>query len=243
MMSMKVRRLNNNGIDRFREYLADLRSDNTLPVPEYLLDNKETSVKIAGAPAVDRPGFATKRDAANFLVPRLESLDSPDTMNDSGLWNWLALYYFDDLCPPNSDGKRKPVADPHYILDPYNSKRRYRHLLATPYLIAKAMPDYNRIFLNAVLSKHGDLVEQTMGRLYLIRLPAIREAIDRLYFDESEGKAKRGILPKKEKKGDLRNRLPIRIRQLRQTFDIAGLNCDQLLDLLGEEFQGWLGAA
>ncbi len=37
--------------------------------------------------------------------------------------------------------------------------------------------------------------------------------------------------------GDLRNRFPIRIRQLKKTYDLLSLNADQLIELLGDEFQ------
>jgi hypothetical protein len=241
-MSDRARRLTEKGISQFRDYLAKLRKDRSLAIPERLLVDPECSESIRGAPSVERPGFATKRQAAEYLAKSLAPLGASDIMRDAGLWSWLALYYFQDICPKDSEGKRKPVADPHYILDAQNSKRRYRHLLATPYQIINVMPDHNRIFLDAPLSVHGDLVEQTMGRLYLIRLAPVREIMDRLYYDKERGKAKRGIISKKEKPGDLRNRLPIRIRQLQKTYDVAGLTGDQLLDLLGSEFDRWAAA-
>jgi len=241
-MSDRLRRLTDKGIAEFQAYLAALLKDRSLAVPRHLLTALVLSESISGAPSIDRPGFTTKRQAAEYLAKSLGALAASDLMRDAGLWSWLALYYFNDICPLDSDGRRKPVADPHYILDPANSKRRYRHLLATPYQIIIAMPDYNRIFLNAPLPVHGDLVEQTMGRLYLIRLASVRELIDRLYYDKEKGKAKRGIVTKKEKRGDLRNRLPIRIRQLQKTYDVAGLTGDQLLDLLGSEFDRWAAA-
>jgi len=38
------------------------------------------------------------------------------------------------------------------------------------------------------------------------------------------------------KPGDLRNRFPIKVRQLEKTYDLFTLNADQLIDLLGAEF-------
>jgi hypothetical protein len=39
------------------------------------------------------------------------------------------------------------------------------------------------------------------------------------------------------KPGDLVHRFPIRIRQLEKTYDLVSLTADQLIELLGDEFQ------
>jgi hypothetical protein len=175
-----------------------------------------------------------------YLAEKLTPLgDRSNLLSDSGLWSWLALYYFDDVCPVGSNGKREPKADPHYLLDANNSRRRYRHLLATPFQIIGELAIYNRILLDLPVSTHGELTEQVMGRLYLVRPPAVQALIDRLYFDPIRGRAKRGIIPTKAKPGDLRNRLPVRLRQLLVTYDVAGMECDDLLELLGDEFKAW----
>lgn len=236
---MRVRSLTTSGMERFRGYLGDLKDNAGLLPPLGLLDSGEFSEAIDGAPKIERVELKTKREAAEYLSSALHPLHGPAIMRDAGLWSWLALFLFDEVCPGPA---RKPRAESHYILDAHNFRRRYRHLLATPYRIIKEIPDHNRIFLNAPLPVHGDLIEQTMSKLYLIRQPAVRELIDRLYYDKSAGKAKRGILPTRAKKGDLRNRLPIRLRQLGPTYDLPSLNGDQLLELLGAEFAAWLAA-
>jgi hypothetical protein len=237
-MPEPLRRLNEEGINQFRRYLTDLRNDGTLGIPDHLLRGNETSESVAGSRSVERVGFVTKKQAAEYLLELLASLNLPDIENDVGLWSWLSLFFFDAVCPV-VNGKRKAVADPHYILDAANHNRRYRHLLATPFVIIRALPDHNRIFLNAPLPVHGDLIEQTMSRLFLIRIPSVREAIDLLYFDPQTDRAKKGTLNKTPKRGDLRTRFPIRIRQLSMTHDIMAMTGEQLIDALGNEFDAW----
>lgn len=236
-MSNSLRRLNAEGVSRFAAYLAELREDRTRAPDRSLLVDESTSEFMAGAVALEKPGFSTKKQAAEYLHPRLKMLNHPDLFRDGGLWSWLALYYFDDLCPC-INGTRKPVANPHYILDAINYTRRYRHLLATPVLIRDAIPDHNRIYLNAPLSIHGDLVEQTMSRLYLVRIAGVREAIDRLYYDTKLGAVKRGALTR-TRRGNLRERLTIRIHQLSMTYDVSAMSGAQLIEALGAEFDGW----
>lgn len=236
-MADSLRRLNAEGINRFASFLAELRKNRTLTPDRSLLVDESTSEFMAGGVELEQPGFTTKGEAAEYLHPRLKALDLPDLFRDAGLWTWLAFYYFDDVCPP-AEGKRNPVANPHYVLDAHNHKRRYRHLLATPVLIQDAIPDHNRIYLNAPLSVHGDLVEQTMSRLYLIRIPAVREAIDRLYFDTERNGVKRGALTR-TRRGNLRDRLTTRIQQLSMTYDVSAMSGAQLIDALGSEFERW----
>jgi hypothetical protein len=46
------------------------------------------------------------------------------------------------------------------------------------------------------------------------------------------------VSPHAVKAGDLVHRLPITIRQLEKTYDLINLKAEQLLELLGPEFQG-----
>ena len=239
---MKLRRLTADGIEKFRGHLRTMRADPAIPPPFSLLEDPTCSEPVAGAPDLDRPRIETKRQAAEYLLPRLKLLMDAGFSADAGLWSWLALYYFDNICPPAA-GKREVLADPHYILAVENSQRSYRHLLATPVRLLQMLPDHNRLWLDSPLPVHGDILEQSIGRLYLLRLPCVREVADLLYFDVVRLRPKPGISPKKEnaKPGDLRNRLPARIRQLQKTYDLGAMNGSQLLDVLGDEFKGWVG--
>lgn len=236
-MSTQLRRMTEAGIARFRDYLTDLRASGDLPLPANILDDSEA---IADAPELERPGFSVKREAAEFLAEKLSCMDESQLMADVGIWAWLSVFYFDDICPA-VDGSRTPKADPHYIPDLHDFRRRYRHLLRTPYHILKVIPDHNRLYLDRPLSIHGETIEQTMSKLFLMRMKPVRALVDRLYIDETTGNPKRGIFNKKQNAnpGDLRNRLPIRLRQLQKTYDVAGISGDQLLELLGDEFAGW----
>lgn len=236
-MNLKLQRLTEVGIARFREYLNEARNEGDKPFPINILDDSEA---VANAPELELPGFPTKRAAAEYLVGKLSVINGPQLMADVGVWTWLAAYYFDDVCPV-VEGKRKPKADPHYIFDAQDYRRCYRHLIRTPYQILKAMPDHNRLYLDHPLDVHGETIEQTISKLYLMRLGPVRSVVDKLYIDETTGKPKRGLFNKREnaKPGDLRNRLPIRLLQLMKTYDVAGVSAEQLLELLGKEFSGW----
>ena len=234
---MRLRRFNAAGIERFRAQLAVLRQDPQSPVDTTILEDNALTDPVMPAVDVARPGFVTKREAADYLDPKLSALSGRGLFDDVGLWSWLAMFYLDDVAPVRSGG-RKVLADPHYILDA-DYKRRYRHLLATPVRIRREIPRNNSLFLDAPLSQHGEIMEQLVSRLFVMRIPAVAEALQLLYFDEADGKPKRGIVPKQEQAGDLRNRFPARLRQLSLTYDLGELNGPQLVQLLGREFERW----
>lgn len=242
MTEQYIRRFRPSGLERFGGYLNTLAVTRTTAPPYDLLNSPEFSEACAPPISIEPVHLQTKREAATYLRERLSELrPAAGLLHDAPLWSWLSLLFFDSVCPVKN-GQRDPKASAHYIFDPFNHQRRYRHLLAAPYQILLEMPDYNRIYLDAPLDTHGEIIEQTVSKLYMMRIRAVREVIDRLYFDEKSGRAKRGLFPKKEsaRAGDLRNRLPTRIQQLQKTYDLAALDGGRLLMLLGGEFERWL---
>ena len=219
----------------FRQQLTEIRDGAHTGRVRDLLDSKinvcQTNIEISDC----CPPFSTKADMVSWLedVFNKSSID-PDE-RDAGLWTWLAAYMFESLCPLVG-GKRKPLADDHYILNLMNHRRTYRHLVAAPWRLKAAAGIYSKLFLGERPYVHGELMEQGMGRLYLMRIPAVAHAIERLYLDPATGKALRGIMSKVPRSGDFRNRLPARVQQLMLTYDLMSVDVDQFLSLLGDEF-------
>lgn len=240
-MNIRLRRFNEAGLAWFKAQLAAIRADPGRDPDPDRLEDPELTVPVEPTILVEKVAFGIKRDAAEYLGMKLTPLKSAILFDDAGLWAWLDLLYFDSVCPKR-DGRRKVVADPHYIVDP-DFRRRYRHLLATPVRVLWAVPKYNALFLDVPLDTHGEMMEQLMSRLYVMRIPAVAEAAELLYFDSAIQKRKRGVFPTTPQRGDLRNRFPIRLRQLMLTYDVAALNGEQLVRLLGTEFQRWLPQA
>jgi hypothetical protein len=216
--------------------LAEGRSDPAARPPYELLEDAAMTRLVSPVVELDRPGFRTKRNAAEYLTRVLCGLSERAVADNRHLWNWLSLYYFEDVCPAHR-GRREILSDTLYVM-PAEFRLRYRHLLATSYRILVAAPRHNRLLLDTPLSVYGKVVDIVMSRLYLQRIPCIFEVIDKLYFDHGTGRIKKGFIdPNGPRPGDLRHRLPIRIRQLEKTYDLNVLDADQLISLLGKEFE------
>ena len=130
---MKVCRLTENGIKALRRYLSSLRSGATSDPPYQLLTDPDASESIPGVAEVEKRTFETRLDAARYLDDALSTLGLDSIETDIGLWSWLSLFYFDQVCPVRQDGYRKPGGDYRHILEP-GYRYGHRHLLAGSYL-------------------------------------------------------------------------------------------------------------
>jgi hypothetical protein len=234
---MIVRQFNSRGKEAFRAFLAACRELPSTPVPVELLEDDALTVVVKPHLEVEQRHFETRRDAANYLRDLLSSHSQHDVATNDGLWTWLSLYMFDEVCPERA-GKREVKNDYTYVFEHANSRHFYRHLLFISWQVLRVTPDNNRLLLNGRVSSLDQFTTEVMKRLFLTRIPCIFEVLDRLYWDERRGRARPGIVsPGTVKPGDLVHRLPIRIRQLEKTYDLLSLNADQLIELLGKEFR------
>lgn len=234
---MKLRRFNAAGTRAFRTFLTDGRENPLLTVPWELLEDATLTETVRPDIDVQQVVFGSKPEAADYLRDRLAPLSDPSVERDAGLWTWLSLFFFDSVCPLTERGRRVKSLE-FYIFEPWNSQRGYYHLLFGLWRVRQITREHGRLFMLGPVSVQDEVTREVMKRLFLVRIPCIFEVLDRLYWDESRGGARRGIVPKDQPRpGDLRHRLPRRIRQLEMTFDLQSLNADQLIELLGTEFE------
>lgn len=133
-MTKSVRLLNEEGIRQFEEYVNMLRSDPSLPPPFHLLTDGATSadapfVVSVEAQPLGRP-YKSAFELGQYLCDIVfKDISKPAISRDHRLWNWLALFLFDELCP-KMDGKREPLETAAYVLTKdFKYTRYYRHLV------------------------------------------------------------------------------------------------------------------
>ena len=234
---MRLRRFNKAGIDAFRRFLAACRENPREPVPMDLLESDEYTILFSDEINVAPHEFSSRRDAADYFQDLLSPLSADAVRKDAGMWTWLSLCYFDQICP-DLNANRKVRNDYTYIYMPDESRYFYRHLLFIAWHVKQVAPEHNRLFLDRSLINRDSITTEVFKRLYITRIPSIFENLDRLYWDSSNSRPVKGIVsPGKVTAADLTHRLPTRIRQLEKTYDLQSLNADQLLEILGDEFQ------
>jgi hypothetical protein len=239
---MKVCRFNREGCVRFGAYLDALAAQQDLPVPADLLTDSSVSETISDAPDIEPQVFADRMELAAFLDSLLEPAHIERIESDIGLWAWLSLFYFDQLCPADGDGDRAPGKRAKWLPEIQQSRRYYRHMLLGPYLVYRAHRD-NPSRALALLS---DPVTVSTSEVYrmLVENPSLGtsraavEATTVLYYDKEKKRLRRGSGTKGP--GGSRRLIQV-LQQFDCTYDLGALTSDRLLALLPGEFQRFRG--
>jgi len=237
---MKIRNLTDKGIEQFRDYLAELRQGSKTPPPCSLLENPEFSAPLKGDTEVEQQTFRTRLELAQYLDQALDEIFNDSLENDVQLWSWLSLYYFDQVCPVEDNGLRKPGRDYRHILEP-GYPNGHRHLLAGTYLVYSVYgleDNLSRLLLWTPLHLESKFHHQLAGRQTLITNKGILDAAAKMYFNESEGKPKKGALMEKNSPGTLLRFINV-MQQLDLTYDLYSLGGAEILALLPPEFDKW----
>jgi hypothetical protein len=233
---MRLRRFNDNGLLKFREQLLSMKSDPTIEPPWHLLEDAAFTTAAPIEANVSREVFTTRMQAAVAMNRLIGDRPPPGTDRDTGLWSWLALFFFDSICPSCEGGKRKVGATHRYVLEAASHKTYYRHLLVGPYLILRAHrdePERAIVLLCQPPNAPGDIVEQLASRQEIVSNPVMMRLATALYFDRATGSLKRGASGKH--RGSAR-RLAEVTDQFDVTWDLFAVPWHLLLAKLPAEF-------
>lgn len=231
---MIARRLTENGIARFVQFLDSLSGEWPVPYPEALLEDDEDAPVAAERIEVEAREFDSRFAAAKYLDERLADVDQVE--HDTGLWAWLAFFYFEQLCKIGRAGEYRPGELARWIPENDNYRKYYRHLLRGPfsiYRIHRDEPARAMALLCGSVKEPGDVVEQLAARQELITNSAVVEAATALYYDEKGKALKRGAASRGP--GSAR-RFADLLNQLDLTWDLYGMASQDILRLLPAEF-------
>ncbi len=233
-MTDHVRMLTDEGIAQFVQFLERQRTGPAEPVPVSLLTDPSTSTPLATPIIIERKDFGDRFAFGEYLVDLLRPLDRRQIANSHALWTWLALYFFDYICPAVA-GKRNVLEDAVYVLGKvFNHQRYYRHLVRTPWLIVSEHSENGKVML--VMRDKGsrsEIFEQLAARQDILGNQTIVAGAYRLYFDTKEQRPKRGSGGKGA--GSPR-RLSAVVQQLDLTYDMRDCTVEQFIKLLPSEF-------
>lgn len=245
-MSDLARVLTPRGTERFRAWLIRGATIGE-PTPRALLIDPECSSPLAQTIEIEAtPGgapFANRYDFGAYLRNTLAPLDPVAIARDIGLWNWLSLYYFDQLCPSRSERTRSLLATEVYVLSPDRKYRQvFRHLVRGPWYAVREHGENAKVLLihtersGVVLATRGRIFEELASRQGILGNRTVIAAAQRLYFDEKINRPRLGASGYGS--GSVR-RFAIVVQQLELTYDTRACSVDQLLSLLPREFNEW----
>ena len=204
-------------------------------VPDELVNPGALVVSTGYGDIAEPRLFNTRFEWAKYALTLTGSAADAQVQADAGLWAWLTLVYFNQVCPPKA-GIRKLGQRARYVATGTDYRTYYRHLLAGPWQILSAHRDHPervRAVLGGTMQTPGDLYEQMASRMELATSATVLSLSNSLYLDENTGKRKRGF--GSSGKGSPR-RLAEVLMQLDLTFDIYAMPMDKLMRLLPREF-------
>lgn len=233
-MSDSLRVLNDKGIVAFAEFLQLTRDGSTQAPPFNLLTDSEYSNDFSGSVQLQAAVFPDAYEFGKYLVGVLGPLNRREIAYNYQLWSWLALYFFDQICPPEA-GKRNVLKDSAYILEAeYDHRRYYRHLVRTPWLAVADNQENAKVLLHTKAGgKRSDIFEQLASRQTLFGNPTVIAGAYKLYYDVAAQTPKRGASGKGP--GSPR-RLGVFVRQIELTYDLRECTPEQFISLLPAEY-------
>ncbi|PZN92975.1 MAG: hypothetical protein DCF30_22355 [Hyphomicrobiales bacterium] len=230
-MIKELRKLNESGIQKFREWMQDGASG---AVPLGLITDPETSDGLSVTICPDRHNFKDRVEFGAYLTDLLKDLDPREISRDVGLWSALGLIWFDLICSRTKDGERLVREEYRYILDNgYNVY--YRHLVRTPWKFYLEHGENARFLLVSPreqtypLSIHSELAEQVAGRQRVIGSKSIIRAANIMYLDPATGRPRRGAAGAL---GGAALRFGKVVRQLDLTFDPEVMSPVEFIEIL-----------
>lgn len=235
---MNLRVMSSAGEAKFEKYLNSLKQDANLTKPN--LNIKEYSDEyLKPCQVPDNISNINTRMELGETIARIfndYSISRAEIIGNRGVWTWLAYLWIERLTPLNGES-RKIRGYYSYIYVP-SYRRSYRHLVAFPYLLfTKLGKNLSKLFLECDLVEHNDFVEQLASSNFIISNKSVIEAAHILYWNEKEGKSKRGAQTR-GKPGTLRRFTKV-LGQLELNFDIYSESSNKILELLPGEFDKW----
>jgi len=247
--SIPLRAFNEAGRQKWNEYIRSLKNTPDLDLPPSLLEDEALSYQIQADDIPELINFqpdTNKLEFASGLSPLIQHLYQSRIETDDwpGIWDWLAAYYFDLICPLKADGTRAPKGKEWYAYsEAYN--RQYKHRIAGPIdLYLRHGEDAKLLLLSTKKSlspaSQSQLEDEIASRQELSRSTGIIGALNRLYLDPVLGTQKGGAVANTKKPGTIRRFCDV-MGQFERTFDTSEIPADSLVELLpSKEFGKWL---
>ncbi|MCH2026272.1 MAG: hypothetical protein MK172_11070 [Verrucomicrobiales bacterium] len=213
--------------------------------PSNLLEDSLFSCEIPNSPDLPEMSFSTKFELAEVLAPIVEQLYENGLDDDKweGVWNAMALQYFDSICRRDKDGKWKPNKGKEFYIYDSDFTRFYRHRIKGPVRLYQAGGRALEPFFQVLPHIHGDFEEFVGSSQELVSAQVIL-VLKALYAKQDDsgivaGFSTRKNFPSIEKKlpapGTIRRFVQV-FKQLKRTYDLFGIDPDPFMDLLPEEF-------
>jgi len=233
-----IRALNSAGIEQFRAYLARLRGGIAADPPRSLLEDANFSVELPADVEVGTQRLSSRFVLGNYLCEALDRLRPEEIERNIGLWAWMSLFLFDQVCPVAKEGSRRPGQDYRHIPE-FSYRYRYRHLLYGPYQVYRRHRGFSILLLSGPMHSESAIYHEITSRQDLIANRGVIEAAIELYMDRKRRGPRQGSQQSHAAPGSIRRFVRV-LQQLDVNYDVYGMSGKDIVSLLPGEFDVWL---
>jgi hypothetical protein len=244
-MNIKIRRLNDLGIEQFRQWLT--KPDGN--PPQHMLEDDGFTEPLSGNAAIDiARTFETTYALGDYLASTVFSgvEDLAKLRADVCMWAWLSLALIPNLLSKSG----KPLDSRHYLeaVGPSSQRWAYRLIARTAWEVVRLHKERAAVALGSKRSPWGEMAEQLCSRQQVFSHRSFWAIAHHLYLGP-DGKVVRGATsqrpasarknPKNTSgRGGVR-RLPFTFRQFDRTFSTREMTLEQMVSLLPSEYARW----
>ena len=234
---MLIRCLNERGLAEFESFLSGLSRGGGASDCSHLLDSPDHSEPLVlGDVEISARHFSNRYDFARYLDGCFEQSGIWHDVDVAGMWEWLAVFYFDELRP---SGRSTGVDPRRFVVDSSAGRRLHRHLLRDPYMLYRRYKHSDGGELDLLLCdelwRYGDVVEDLSARGRLRNSAGVLRVARSLYFDAEVGRPKVGT---RNGLGGHRHFSRL-LRNLPPEFDLSTMSAESVIALLPPEFERW----
>lgn len=241
---MRFRRFTSTGVDAFSRYIHDLRADPKLPLPHGLLTDDALTEMLTPEVSAIPETFNTRMEFARWLDRSFEKSDAEAPLLDTGFWTWLTAALFDQVCPADGNGRRKPGEIARYVPELANARLQYRHLLygsTMVYEMHRSDLSAADLLLATPLDRLNHFFYQLASRRELLGNRVVMATATRLYFDRQRGGGKRGAVTRGQP-GTVFRYVKL-LNQLDRVLDLGTVPPEILESQLPQEFDRFRNAS
>ena len=246
MNRQRLHELTPEGIEAAKAWLAALRSGLSIPFPDAILSSAPYAQPIEPEIYVDKRDFNIRYDAAMYFIRMLAPLEAVRIINNPYLWSWLGIFYFDQIVRKDTNGTpnlgRTPdiayVIDPNASQDSRGENRWFANRLMLAYDIYWQHGENAWFMLGEPVNSLSRFTMRLASAPELFRSKGIVHLAHLLYADPKTRKLKvnsGGTSRATASPGSLPRLIDV-LAQLYMTYDVYGMDAEQLLPLLPSEF-------
>ena len=259
--SVEIKKFNKDGLIELRDFYhsnwdpKNKKKKEELTIPTHLLTDPALTRSLETPKYIDLDKakiFVNRYELGKYFYNLLHQSVSDSELNGQGMWEWLALYYFDSVFSASGKGWTLNRYD-HYIYMPSKKERNTYNMAVTPqwsettgtgdrhcvrgsYIAYESFPDEAEVILNASYGPafRGEAAEQLLARRWIKDYGIVNKVFKKVFL-LPDGGLKKGWSNTKGAAGSLRRYIAV-VDSIMYEHNLNKMKDNDVIRELGKEF-------